>query len=79
MSVKLLSKLGSGERGRIVRICGEAGMHRLLFELGLFIGRSVSVENTGASLLGEPLQVKVKERVFSLEKEIAANIYVRVA
>jgi Fe2+ transport system protein FeoA len=79
MSVKLLSKLGSDEKGRIVKIRGEAGMHRLLFELGLFVGRYISVESTNLPLLGEPIQVRVKERILSLEREIAANIHVKVA
>lgn len=79
MSVKLLSKLGHGEKGRIVKIRGEAGMHRLLFDFGLFVGRTISVENTNIPLQGEPIQVRVKECVLSLEKEMAANIHVKVA
>jgi len=79
MDVKVLSKLGCGERGRIVKIRGEVAMHRLLFELGLVVGRTISVEKTSMTLLGDPIEVRVKTRVLSLEKEVASNIQVEVA
>ena len=79
MSVKLLSRLDSGERGRIVKIRGEAGMHRYLFELGLVVGRVIAVERTSMTLLAAPIEVRVNGSVLSLEKEVAANIQVKVA
>jgi Fe2+ transport system protein FeoA len=79
MSVKLLSKLVCGEKGRIVKIRGEAAMHRLLFELGLVVGRTISVEKTSMTLLEDPIEVRVKARVLSLERDVAANIQVEVA
>ena len=79
MSVKLLSKLGHGEKGRIVKIRGEAGMHRYLFELGLVVGRTISIEKTSLTPLGDPIEVRVNGSVLSLEKEIATNIQVEVA
>jgi Fe2+ transport system protein FeoA len=79
MGVKLLSKLDGGEKGRIVKIRGAAGVHRLLFDLGLFVGRTISVEKNGMALLAAPIEVRVKARVLSLEKEVADNIQVEVA
>jgi Fe2+ transport system protein FeoA len=79
MSVKLLSKLGCGERGRIVMIRGEVAVHRLLYDLGLVVGRTISVERTGLTPLGDPIEVRIKTRVFPLEKDLAANIQVKVA
>ncbi len=79
MCVKLLSKLDSGDKGRIVKIRGTAGMHRLLLDLGLFVGRTISVEKTGVNLLADPVEVRLKARVLSLEKEVADNIQVEVA
>ncbi len=79
MDVKLLSRLCCGEKGRIVKIRGEVAMHRLLFDLGLVVGRTISVEKTSMTLLGDPIEVRVKTRVLSLEKEVAANIQVEVA
>ena len=78
MSVKLLSNLSIGEKGRIVRIRGEAAMHRLLFDLGLFVGRTVSIERSGMPLLEDPIEVRVNESVHSLEKQVAASIHVEV-
>jgi len=78
MGVKPLSKLDGGEKGRIVKIRGPAGVHRLLFDLGLFVGRNISVEKNGMALLAEPIEVRVKARVLSLEKEVADNIQVEV-
>jgi Fe2+ transport system protein FeoA len=79
MGVKLLSKLGCGEKGRIVKIRGEAAMLRLLYDLGLVVGRTISVERTNMTLLNDPIEVRVKARLLSLEKEVAANIQVKVA
>jgi Fe2+ transport system protein FeoA len=79
MSAKLLSKLGCGEKGRIVKIRGESAMHRLLFDLGLVVGRTISVEKTSMTLMGDLIEVRVKTRVLSLEKDVAANIQVDVA
>lgn len=78
MGVKLLSKLGHGEKGRIVRIRGEAAIHRFLFDLGLFVGRTISVEKTNMTPLGDPIEVRVRTRVLSLERDLAANIHVEV-
>jgi Fe2+ transport system protein FeoA len=79
MDVKLLSKLGHGEKGRIVKIRGEAAMHRLLYDLGLVVGRTISVEKANVNLLGDLIEVRVKTRLLSLEKDVAANIQVDVA
>ena len=79
MSIKLLSNLGIGERGRIVRIRGEAAMHRLLFDLGLFVGRTISIEKPALPLMEDPIEVRVEESVLSLEKQIASNIHVEIA
>ena len=79
MGVKLLSKLGTGEKGRVVKIRGKAGMHRLLFDLGLFVGRTVAIEKTCVTHHGEPIEVRVKTDIFSLETKVADNIQVEVA
>ena len=79
MGVKILSRLSCGEKGRIVKIRGEVAMHRLLFDLGLVVGRTISVEKTSMTLLEDPIEVRVRTRILSLEKEVAANIQVEVA
>ena len=79
MGVQLLSRLDNGEKGRIVKIRGEAGMHRYLFELGLVVGRVIVVEKTNMALLADPIEVRVNGSVLSLEKDIATSIHVEVA
>jgi Fe2+ transport system protein FeoA len=79
MGVQLLSRLDNGEKGRIVKIRGEAGMHRYLFELGLVVGRVIVVEKTNMALLADPIKVRVNGSVLSLEKDIATNIHIEVA
>ena len=79
MDVRLLSRLGHGEKGRIIKIRGQAAVHRNLYKLGLVVGRTISVEKTNLTLLGEPIEIRLKSSVFSLEKELAANIKVEVA
>jgi Fe2+ transport system protein FeoA len=79
MEVKLLSKLGCGEKGKVVRIRGTAAIHRYLFESGLFIGRMISIEKTSLTSLGDPIEVRVNSSVLTLEKEVAANIQIEVA
>jgi ferrous iron transport protein A len=79
MGVKLLNRLDSGEKGRIVKIRGEAGMHRYLFELGLVVGRTISIEKISMTPVADPIEVRVNGSVLSLEKDVAANIQVEVA
>ena len=79
MEVKLLSKLGCGEKGKVVRIRGAAAMHRYLCESGLVVGRMISIEKTSLTPLGDPIEVRVNSSVLALEKEVAANIQIEVA
>lgn len=78
MEVKLLSTLQCGEKGKIVKIRGAAALHRYLFELGLFVGRMISIEKTALVPLGEAIEVRIKSGVLSLETEVAGNIQVKV-
>ena len=79
MGVKLLSKLGRGEKGQIVKIRGAVGLHRLLFDLGLFVGRTIAVEKTSLTPVGDPIEVRVNSSVISLDKEVASSIQVKVS
>lgn len=79
MSKKLLSRLDSGEKGRIIKIRGEAGVHRYLFELGLFVGRHISIERINLVPLEDSIKVRVNGSIFSLEKALANNIHVEIS
>ena len=79
MDIRLLSRLSYGEKGIIVKIRGQAAVHRYLYKLGLVVGRTISIEKASLTLLEEPIEVRVNSRVLSLEKDVAANIQVKVA
>ena len=59
MNVKQLSNLDDGENGRIVKIRGNPGIHRYLFELGLMVGRHIHVEKMGTDSLDNPVKIRL--------------------
>ena len=79
MNVKQLSNLDDGENGRIVKIRGNPGIHRYLFELGLMVGRHIHVEKMGTDSLDNPVKIRLDKNILSLDTEVAANIQVEIA
>ena len=77
MPIKPLGELKPGEKGRIVRISGEGGIHRRLLDMGLVVGSEVEVERVAP--LGDPIEVRIKGSHLALRREEAANIQVKVA
>jgi len=77
MTIKPLSELKPGEKGRIVRVSGEGGIHRRLLDMGLVAGSEVEVERVAP--LGDPIEVRIKGSHLALRREEAANIQVEVA
>ena len=73
---KLLNELKPKEKGRIIRVEGEGGIHRRLLDMGLVAGSIVEVERLAP--LGEPIEVKVKGCHLALRKEEAAKVQVEV-
>ena len=78
MDEKLLSKLIEGEAGTIVRIRGKADTHRYLLRLGLTIGSSITIENTGMNLASHAIVARMGKNILFLDKGIASNINVTV-
>ena len=78
MDEKLLSKLIAGEEGTIVMIRGKADTHRYLLKMGLTIGSTVTIENTGMDMVYSPLAIRVGDDTFYLDREIASGINVAV-
>ena len=78
MDVKLLSMLIAGEAGTIIRIRGKTDIHRYLLKLGLTIGRSITIENTGMDLTSRAVVARMGKNILFLDKDIAANINVEV-
>lgn len=77
MSVKKLSELKKGDRGRVVKISSGGSVHQRLMDMGLVTGSEVRVQ--GVAPLGDPIEIKVKGYNLSLRKEEAAGITVEVA
>lgn len=77
MPIKPLGELKPGEKGRIVRISGEGGIHRRLLDMGLVAGSEVEVERVAP--LGDPIEVRIKGSHLALRREEAANIQVKMA
>jgi Fe2+ transport system protein FeoA len=78
MNKKQLSRLIDGEKGEIVKIRGEAALHRNLLAKGLFIGRTIYVEAISPVPMDNHIKVRVNGGFLSLEKDVAANIQVDV-
>ena len=74
MSVKLLSELKCGEKGRIVKIGGGGGTRRRLLDMGLVSGSEVKMERVAP--LGDPIEIKIKGYNLSLREEEADSIQV---
>ena len=76
MSVKMLSELKPGEKGKIVRVGGGGKTHRRLLDMGLVSGSEIKMERVAP--LGDPIEVKIKGYNLSLRKEEASSIQVEV-
>jgi ferrous iron transport protein A len=76
MTIKLLSDLEGGERGRVVRIGVTGSIRRRLMDMGLVTGSDVEMERVAP--LGDPIEIKIKGYDLSLRKEVASRIEVDV-
>jgi len=77
MSVKILSDLEKGDKGKIVKISGSGNVHRRLMDMGLVSGSEIEMQRVAP--LGDPIEIKIKGYNLSLRKEEAASIKVEVA
>ncbi len=76
MTVKVLSELKKGDKGKIIKIGGKGPIHRRLLDMGLVAGSEVELQRVAP--LGDPIEIKVKGYNLSLRKEEAASIEVEV-
>jgi Fe2+ transport system protein FeoA len=74
MSIKILSDLKKGEKGRIVKIRGKSNIHHRLMDMGLVAGSGIEMQRVAP--LGDPVEIKVKGYNLTLRKEEAACIHV---
>jgi Fe2+ transport system protein FeoA len=77
MSVKKLSELKKGDRGKVVRIGGGGSVQQRLMDMGLVAGSEVEMQ--GVAPLGDPIEIRVKGYNLSLRKSEAVAISVEVA
>jgi ferrous iron transport protein A len=76
MTVKMLSELQKGDKGKIIKIVGKGPVHRRLLDMGLVADSEVELQRVAP--LGDPIEIKVKGYNLSLRKEEAASIQVEV-
>jgi len=76
MTMKALTELKPGEKGRIIKVGGGGALRRRSLDMGVIRGAEVEVERVAP--LGDPIEIKIKGYHLSLRKEEAANIYVEV-
>ena len=72
--MKKLSELVPGDRGRVVKVEGDADAARRLMELGLMRGTTVEVIRLAP--LGDPLEVRVRGFMLTLRRAEAEHIEV---
>jgi Fe2+ transport system protein FeoA len=77
MSVKKLSELKKGDRGKVVKISGGGNVHQRLIDMGLIAGSEVEMQQVAP--LGDPIEIRVKGYNLSLRKSEAASVTVETA
>jgi ferrous iron transport protein A len=72
--VRTLSQLVPGDRGKVVKVAGDAEAARRLMEMGLM--RGTTVEMVRVAPLGDPLEVRVRGFMLTLRRAEAEHIEV---
>jgi ferrous iron transport protein A len=72
--VRTLAQLAPGDRGKVVKVAGDADAARRLMEMGLMRGTTVEVVRQAP--LGDPLEVKVRGFMLTLRRAEAEHIEV---
>ena len=76
MTLKPLSRMENGEKGRVVKIGVRGDIRRRLMDMGLVTGSEIEMERVAP--LGDPIEVRIKGYDLSLRKEVASRIEVEV-
>ncbi len=76
MSVKALSEMKVGERGRISKVGGSGQVHRRILDMGVIPPATVEVKRIAP--MGDPIWIRLRGYQLSLRKEEAANVHVEV-
>ena len=76
MTIKALSEMKVGERGRISKVGGSGQVHRRILDMGVIPPATVEVERIAP--MGDPIWIKLRGYQLSLRKEEAANVHMEV-
>jgi len=58
MSVKRLSELKKGDKGKIIKISGGGNVQRRLMDMGLISGSEIEMQRVAP--LGDPMEIRIK-------------------
>lgn len=72
--MRTLAQLVPGDRGKVIKVAGNADAARRLMEMGLMRGTTVEVVRMAP--LGDPLEVKVRGFMLTLRRAEAEHIEV---
>ena len=72
--MRTLDQLSPGDRGKVIKVAGDADAARRLMEMGLMRGTAVEVVRRAP--LGDPLEVKVRGFMLTLRRAEAEHIEV---
>ena len=72
--MRTLAELAPGDRGKVVKVAGDAEAARRLMEMGLMRGTTVEVIRMAP--LGDPLEVRVRGFMLTLRRAEAEHIEV---
>ena len=76
MTIKALSEMKVGERGRISKVGGSGQVHRRILDMGVIPPATVEVERIAP--MGDPIWIRLRGYQLSLRKEEAANVHMEV-
>ncbi len=76
MTLKYLSEMSNGEKGKIKKIKLSGSIRQRLTDMGMVTGSEIVMERVAP--LGDPIEIKLKGYDLSLRKEIASKIEIEV-
>lgn len=73
---KKLSDFKPGEAGIVLKVQGEGGLKRRIFDMGITPGTRIAMRKSAP--LGDPIELTVKGYELSLRKAEAANVLMKI-
>ena len=73
---KLLSELGIGESGKVIKVNGEGAIRRRLFDMGVTPGAGIYFRKKAP--FGDPIEISLRGYELTLRKSEAACVVVEL-